>query len=70
MRRNKISIWSIIIALPVLFSVSACSKFLDRKPLTATLADLHQGTLEAQSFGMYNTLTILCRVFYIALDRF
>ena len=33
-----------------------CKKFLDRKPLTATLNDLNQGTLEAQSFGLYSTL--------------
>ena len=32
------------------------SKFLDRKPLTATLDDLNQGALEAQSLGLYNTL--------------
>ncbi|MEP6466666.1 MAG: RagB/SusD family nutrient uptake outer membrane protein [Parafilimonas sp.] len=35
---------------------SSCQKFLDRKPLTATLDDLHQGTLEAQSFGLYSAL--------------
>ncbi|HYM94050.1 MAG TPA: RagB/SusD family nutrient uptake outer membrane protein, partial [Chitinophagaceae bacterium] len=57
MRSNKISIWSLILAFPFLVSVLGCKKFLDRKPLTATLADLHQGTLEAQSFGLYNTLT-------------
>jgi hypothetical protein len=38
-------------------TVSGCKKFLDRKPLTATLEDINQGTLEAQSFGLYNTLT-------------
>ena len=57
MRRNKISIWSIIVAVPVLFSVSACSKFLDRKPLQATLSDLSGGVLQSQALGMYNTLT-------------
>jgi hypothetical protein len=57
MKRNKILFWSLILALPMLVSVLGCKKFLDRKPLTATLDDLNQGTLEAQSFGMYNTLT-------------
>ena len=57
MRKNKILFWGFILALPMLVSVLGCKKFLDRKPLTATLNDLNQGTLEAQSFGMYNTLT-------------
>ena len=56
MKRNKILFWSFIIALPMLVSVMGCKKFLDRKPLTATLDDLNQGTLEAQSFGLYSTL--------------
>lgn len=42
--------------MPVIFSALGCKKFLDRKPLTQTLDDLHQGTLEAQAFGLYNTL--------------
>jgi hypothetical protein len=36
--------------------LNSCSKFLDRKPLSATYEDLKQGTLEAQSFGLYSTL--------------
>lgn len=57
MKRNKILTWSFILALPILLSVTTgCKKFLDRKPLTATLDDLNQGTLEAQSFGLYSTL--------------
>lgn len=57
MKRNKILFWSFILALPILLSVTTgCKKFLDRKPLTATLDDLNQGTLEAQSFGLYSTL--------------
>jgi hypothetical protein len=43
--------------LPLMLLTMGCAKFLDRKPLTATLDDLKQGTLEAQSFGLYNTLT-------------
>ncbi|MFZ1369119.1 MAG: RagB/SusD family nutrient uptake outer membrane protein [Ferruginibacter sp.] len=57
MKKNKIIFWSLILALPMLVTVLGCKKFLDRKPLTATLDDLNQGTLEAQVFGMYNTLT-------------
>lgn len=56
MKRNKIIFWSLLLALPVLAAVTGCKKFLDRKPLTATLDDLNQGTLEAQSFGLYSTL--------------
>ena len=56
MKKNKILFWSFLIALPVMLSVMGCKKFLDRKPLTATLDDLKQGTLEAQSFGLYSTL--------------
>ena len=56
MKKNKILLWSFILAIPVLVSVVGCQKFLDRKPLTATLDDLKQGTLEAQSLGLYSTL--------------
>ena len=56
MKKFKILLWSILIALPVLISISGCTKFLDRKPLTATLDDLKQGVLEAQSFGLYSSL--------------
>jgi starch-binding outer membrane protein, SusD/RagB family len=56
MKKNKIIFWSLILVLPIMFLVTGCKKFLDRQPLTATLDDLHQGTLEAQSFGLYNTL--------------
>jgi len=57
MKKNKILFWSLLLALPMLVSVLGCKKFLDRKPLTATLSDVNQGVLDAQSFGLYNTLT-------------
>ena len=57
MRNKKIFKWLIVAILPVAILSVGCKKFLDRKPLTATLNDLNQGTLEAQSFGLYNTLT-------------
>jgi len=56
MKRNKGLLWSLILAIPVIILVTGCKKFLDRKPLTATLDDLHQGLLESQSLGLYNTL--------------
>ncbi|GAC1400086.1 MAG: RagB/SusD family nutrient uptake outer membrane protein [Sediminibacterium sp.] len=56
MKKYKILRWSLILLLPTLISIVGCKKFLDRKPLTATLDDLNQGTLEAQSFGLYSTL--------------
>lgn len=55
MRKNKVLIFSLILMSPVVFSIS-CKKFLDRKPLTATLDDLHQGGLEGQILGMYSNL--------------
>lgn len=48
--------WSLAIAIPLIFSGLGCKKFLDRKPLTATLDDLNQGSLEGQVLGMYNIL--------------
>jgi starch-binding outer membrane protein, SusD/RagB family len=35
---------------------SGCTKFLDRKPLQATLSDLNQGGLEGQAIGLYGTI--------------
>src|SRR5215213_5004927 len=56
MKKNKIIRFSLILALPILISVLGCKKFLDRKPLTATLEDLSQSTLERQVLGMYANL--------------
>ena len=39
--------------IPVLGLVGGCKKFLDRKPLSASLEDLNQGGLEGQVFGLY-----------------
>ncbi len=46
----------IMVALPLLVLLSGCSKFLDRKPLGATLEDLNQGGIEAEVFGLYSDL--------------
>ncbi len=57
MKKATIFKWVICTILPLAAILAGCSKFLDRKPLTATLDDLNQGTLEAQSFDLYSTLT-------------
>lgn len=46
----------LLFALPVLLSMSGCKKFLDRKPLRATLDDLNQGGIESQVFGLYSAI--------------
>lgn len=56
MKQNKNVVWIFILVMPTMISFLGCQKFLDRKPLTATLDDLQQGTLESQSLGLYNTL--------------
>src|SRR5215813_11652233 len=56
MKKNRGLIWGLILLIPIILTVFGCKKFLDRKPLTATLTDLNQGALEAKSFGMYSTL--------------
>lgn len=56
MKKHKILFWSLVVAIPVLTTIVSCKKFLDRKPLTATLEDLNQGALEGQVLNMYTTL--------------
>src|ERR1700704_117111 len=57
MKKIKKTSWLLFLAITMLLmTVAGCKKFLDRKPLTATLDDLHQGGLEAQSLGLYSTL--------------
>ncbi|MBL7744085.1 MAG: RagB/SusD family nutrient uptake outer membrane protein [Chitinophagaceae bacterium] len=51
----KIFGWAmIVIAFSGMFG---CKKFLDRKPLNATLEDLNQGGLEGLAFGLYSAFT-------------
>ena len=56
MKKMKYAILLLVIGVPMLTMVSGCKKFLDRKPLTATFDDLHQGGLETQVFGLYSNL--------------
>lgn len=56
MKRIKNIVLMLLVAVPMVVMISGCTKFLDRKPLTATMDDLHQGALESQSYGLYSTL--------------
>jgi len=56
MKKNKIVFWALLAAVPVFFTITSCKKFLDRKPLTATLEDFNQGALESQILGLYTNL--------------
>jgi hypothetical protein len=55
-KRSMKRITAVLSVAFILLVAGGCKKFLDRQPLTATLDDLHQGTLEGQSLGMYNVL--------------
>ncbi len=56
MKNFKSTFFALLLALPFLFMMSGCKKFLDRKPLEATLGDLNQGGIEAEVFGLYSNL--------------
>lgn len=57
MKKNNLFLSTmLVLAIPALFMVSGCKKFLDRKPLTATLDDLKQGGIEGQVFGIYSAI--------------
>src|SRR5882724_8806866 len=59
MKRNRKLFWGLVVMLPLLMGFFGCKKFLDRKPLTATLDDLHQGAVEGESLGLYYNLRSL-----------
>lgn len=54
MKTNKSLFWALIVGIPMIVLLFSCKKFLDRKPLTATLTDLNQGALEGQVLSMYS----------------
>jgi hypothetical protein len=56
MNRIKNIIGYLLFAFPVMILFMGCEKFLDRKPLTATLDDLNQGGLEGQVYGLYGAI--------------
>jgi len=41
MKRIKNIVLMLLVAVPMVVMISGCTKFLDRKPLTATMDDLH-----------------------------
>lgn len=52
--RKKIFNLLIILAIPAMgMMFGGCKKFLERKPLSATLDDLNQGGVEGLTFGLY-----------------
>src|SRR3954447_15355417 len=53
MKRNKTVFLSILLMAGVFVSVTGCKKFLDRKPLSATLTD-YGSVLDGQAIGMYS----------------
>lgn len=56
MKSMKNILWRLCFAALVFTMFSGCKKFLDRKPLTATLEDLNQGGLEGQIYGLYGAI--------------
>jgi starch-binding outer membrane protein, SusD/RagB family len=56
MKKSINYLWGLMLTLCALTTVSGCEKFLDRRPLTATLEDLNQGKMESQVYNMYYTL--------------
>ena len=56
MLKIKQLIGTMLIALPVIATFSGCEKFLDRKPLSASVDDLQIGKLDGQVLGLYGAV--------------
>lgn len=56
MNKFKNILWGSFLAFLTFALFSGCSKFLDRKPLSATLDDLKQGGLEGQIYALYGAI--------------
>ncbi|MBO9573078.1 MAG: RagB/SusD family nutrient uptake outer membrane protein [Chitinophagaceae bacterium] len=56
MNKIKRTLLGLVLVVPVLYFFTGCKKFLDRKPLEATLDDLTGGGLEGQAIGLYGAL--------------
>lgn len=56
MNKFKNIFYGLLLAVPMLVMFTGCDKFLDRKPLSATLDDLNQGGLEGQIYGLYGAI--------------
>lgn len=55
MRKIKAVFWFIFFVIAIA-AVPACKKFLDRKPLSATLDDIPGGGVEGQILGLYGAI--------------
>ena len=55
MNRIKIFFWTMLFAIS-LGGTFGCKKFLDRKPLSATLDDIPGGGIEGQILGLYGAI--------------
>ena len=53
MKKNKKIFLYIILSAGLYFSITGCEKYLDRKPLSATLTD-YGSVLDGQVIGMYS----------------
>lgn len=53
MKKNKKIFLYILLTAAVYVSITGCKKFLDRKPLSATLTD-YGSVLDGQAIGMYS----------------
>ncbi|MDO9155703.1 MAG: hypothetical protein Q7U17_02440, partial [Sediminibacterium sp.] len=56
MKKNIKIVFSMLALSSMIMLLAGCNKFLDRKPLSATLDDLNQGGLEGQIYGLYSNL--------------
>lgn len=56
MKKSILKWSSAALVLVMALTIAGCQKFLDRKPLTATLDDLNQGGLEGQIYGLYGAI--------------
>jgi len=56
MKKIVIGIFAFSATIMMMVSLQSCEKFLDKKPLEATLDDLGQGGLEGLVFGLYGGL--------------
>ncbi|MFT3982093.1 MAG: RagB/SusD family nutrient uptake outer membrane protein [Ferruginibacter sp.] len=56
MKKVIVGIFSMAAFIIMMVSMQSCEKFLDKKPLEATLDDLGQGGLEGLVFGLYGGL--------------
>lgn len=56
MRKIKQMVVIVVAAMSVITMFSGCKKFLDRKPLSATVDDLQVGALDGQVLGLYGAI--------------